>query len=283
MTEDTSSALTDQMVQLLESKYGLSNTREEASLFMSTIMQKIRNDIRKERLSADSRVKNDIDEGRIAPSSISWNKIEAVSLVPSFESFVMDIEKVEIKYQIPPISDTEMKAKAASVNETTQLVLRHCASRNEAYSLIAASNLLAFVVYCFDKLYSSEFTFKVLPVVFSCPSDHRKDKDSDYVLVRLKNQRTITVIELKSSVSSRIGDGDRDSIAQLIYEVKLTCQEEKKYYSDVIAIYGNFHTWHLFWMDFSLATKKVKGYLVISEIDPLTLCSALHHIYDRFN
>ena len=89
---------------------------------------------------------------------------------------------------------------------------------NEAYSLIAASNSLAFVVDCFVKRYSSQFTFKVLLVVFSVPSDHRKDKDSDYVIVRLRSKRTIAVIELKSSVSPRLGDGDRDPIAKLLYE-----------------------------------------------------------------
>ena len=168
-------------------------------------MQKIKDDFRKERLTAEYRVRNDIDDGKIAPGSVPWYQIEAVRLVPSFEGFIMDIENVEIKNDIPIISDSEMKAEAASVKELTQLVLSRCASRNEAYSLIAASNILAFVVDCFAKRYSSQFTFKVLPVVFSVPSDHRKDKDSDYVIVRLRNKRTIAVIELKSSVSSRLG------------------------------------------------------------------------------
>ena len=119
--------------------------------------------------------------------------------------------------------------------------------------------------------------------LISVPSDHRKDKDSDYVIVRVRNSRTIAVIELKSSVSFRLGDGDKDSIAQLFYEVNLVCHEEKNY-SYIIAIYGNYATWHLFWMDYShLITKVVKGYLNLSNIDPLTLCSALQHFYCQFS
>ena len=169
-----------------------------------------------------------------------------------------------------------------SVQDTNQLILSGCISRNEAFSLIIASNLLAFAVNCLEKDFSSRFSFSVLPVVYPVQTEHRKDKESDLVTVRIRNKRTIVVIELKSAVSAGLGDRDKDPLSQLFYEMYLVCQEEGKNYKDLIGIYGNYCTWHLFLVDCSVLETEIKRYAVLSYPEPITLYSTLKYFHDQF-
>ena len=70
--------------------------------------------------------------------------------------------------------------------------------------------------------------------------------------VKIKEHELHEHLAQRGAHVTRILKGDRDHIAQLVYEVYLVCLEEKQNYGDTIAIYGNYATWHLFWMDFSL-------------------------------
>ena len=209
---------------------------------------------RKQKLTADSRRKDSVLLCRSSPSDMTWYSLQDAGLVTPFEGFIKALPLVTVGMKDIP-TDTKYSEMATHVQEANQLILSVCMSRNEAFSLIIASNLLGFAENCFEKDFSSKFSFSVLPVVYPVQTDHRKDKESDFVMVRIKNKRTIVVIELKSTVSAGFGDGDKDPLSQLFYEMYVVCQEEGKNYKDLIGIYGNYCTRHLFLMDCSVIEK----------------------------
>ena len=131
MAEDLASDVTDKMFALFEQ----GSSRDESIELMSGIMQKMKEFSRKERLTAEARIKDSVLDCKIAPSAITWHKIQNAGMVPNFEGFIMDINRLEVKKEIPTINDAEMVSVASIVRQSTELVLNRCASRNEAYSM----------------------------------------------------------------------------------------------------------------------------------------------------
>ena len=78
-------------------------------------------------------------------------------------------------------------------------------------------------------------------------------------------------------VSLGLAITDSNPISQLLYEVYLVCREEENH-KDIIAIYGNYSTWHVFWQDYLLVTKRIKGYSVLINPEPLTLYSCIYNV-----
>lgn len=90
------------------------------------------------------------------------------------------------------------------------------------------------------------YSFEIFPIVYKCADNHRKDKRSDYVILKLRNKRTIVVVELKTLVGTQLTGDDKDAIAQLIYEGYLVCHDEKDHYKSLICVYANHASWHFF-------------------------------------
>ena len=119
MAEDLASDVTDKMFALFEQ----GSSRDESIELMSGIMQKMKESSRKERLTAEARIKDSVLDCKIAPSAITWHKIQNAGMVPNFEGFIMDINRLEVKKEIPTINDAEMVSVASIVRQSTELVL----------------------------------------------------------------------------------------------------------------------------------------------------------------
>ena len=71
------------------------------------------------------------------------------------------------------------------VEKTLETVLDSCISRNEQYSVLAVSNLLAFLTKSLGRKFKSEFKYEVMPVVQQ-EKDRLKDKYTDYVTMKVE-------------------------------------------------------------------------------------------------
>ena len=119
MAEDLASELTSDLADRMFALFQQGSTREEAIKLLSNTVQKINESNRKERLTAESRMKDNVLGCKLAPSSITWYNIQDSGMVPTFEGFIMDINNLEVKQEIPMLTDTEMLRKATSVRDVT--------------------------------------------------------------------------------------------------------------------------------------------------------------------
>lgn len=93
-----------------------------------------------------------------------------------------------------------------------------------------------------DELHSTSlqeklYEVKVFPVVYSFIEDHRKDKKSDYVILKLQNWRLVAVFELQFSVGSII-NAKSSELSQPGSWCKLIGQ---KTYEQTLCILANHH------------------------------------------
>ena len=98
------------------------------------------------------------------------------------------------------------------------------------------------------------YRFTIFPIIFPVEKDHRRDKKSDFVVLKIVNKRTLVIIELKLSVGTDITGGDKDNISQLLYEAYLVCKKESKY-QKLLCTYANQSHWHFFIMDMGTYAK----------------------------
>ena len=123
-----------------------------------------------------------------------------------------------------------------------------------------------------DKMYS----FEVFPVIYHHPEDHRKDKKSDYVLVRLRNNRTIAIIELKTAVYPVINADDKVGLAQLFYEAILRRQRLQDHHLHIC------QRLLVAFLNMSLVMKECKTYFRLYDPRPEQIYTIIQH-YNHFS
>ena len=105
---------------------------------------------------------------------------------------------------------------------------------NEEFAILCFSLFISHLAAHFE-----DYFVKVFPVVKANPSD--------YTLVKLNNERTVLVCEIKFRIGQEVAALSLD-FAQLFLEesdVVGTDKDENHYYKHLIAILTNHLTWHI--------------------------------------
>lgn len=138
------------------------------------------------------------------------------------------------------------------------MIIQNSVFLNEAFPTLLCGNIIAALTQFMNDQHPREdgrksFQFRVLPVLKEA-KDKRKSQKSDYVIIRLINEKTILLIELKRSVGNPLSEDDNDNLAQLFYEAIVVHRNEEK--EKLFCVYSNSFTWHIFEMNMSLAKPK---------------------------
>ena len=129
----------------------------------------------------------------------------------------------------------------------------------------------------------SYYQFKIYPIVGEHQTDGRKNKESGYVIVRLVNERTVAVFELKLEVARAITGAAKDDLSQLFYEGKLVCKSDKNFYEKLICVYANHNDWHVFVMDYSGVLLRCKEYHSFQHLHEDSVCKLIVDLVRRID
>ena len=150
--------------------------------------------------------------------------------------------------------------------------------QNEAFTVLICGNILAHIVNHLQSPSDNTYCIKIFSIVKEVIEDARKNKKTDYVIIRLINQRTVVVIELKPVISEGIGYLDKE-LAQLFLEVYYARKEDTKSsfpypYQSMLAILSDRNTWHVFVLDLRLPMT-VKNYYMYSKPTISEICTGI--------
>ena len=213
----------------------------------------------------------------LSPSTVTWDLMEQNLMLPPFEDFLQDLKYLE-KYDV----DSDPNDLAQKIDATMKLVCRHSDGTSEGFQVLLIGILLAYVTSCLDQESTLRYKFEVFPLVYSDNADHRRDKKTDYILARVFNRRTITIIEVKQSLSSRLTKADSKSLAQLFYEACLRCEKECCHYEDIICILANHDIWHFFTVDCSRKLLNFKQHLVVRDPTAHVVTETMKYLCSKF-
>ena len=99
--------------------------------------------------------------------------------------------------------------------------------QNEGLPTVLCCNIVAHIVDHLQSPNDNMYSVKKISVVKEVVADARKNKKTDYVVMRLVNKRTAVVMELKPNVSGRLGLLEKE-LAQLFLEVYYAHKEDTK-------------------------------------------------------
>ena len=156
-----------------------------------------------------------------------------LNLLPDIATFLHQLESVWCCEDFG-LDETD------DIAQVNKFIAENSVPMNEGYPMLLCGNTIA---YFTAKLNSARgkksYKFCIYPTVYDVPTDHRKDKQADYVIIKIHNKRTIAVIELKLLVSVSITAANKDHIAQLIYEAYSVCMQEGTDYKNLLCIYAS--------------------------------------------
>ena len=206
------------------------------------------------------------------PSSVKWSELFSRGIVQKFITMVI------LQAEEPPSSSssstsictTEDVKEFTSVNH---IIKRRLLAQNEAFTVLLCGNILAHIVNHLQSPSDNTYCIKIFSIV---KEDARKNKKTDYVIIRLINQRTVVVIELKPVISEGIGYLEKE-LAQLFLEVYYARKEDTKSsfpYQSMLAILSDRNTWHVFVLDLHLPMT-VKNYYMYSKPTISEICTGI--------
>ena len=184
--------------------------------------------------------------GDLLPSSASWKLLEAQEIVVDFATFCIKATGMQNKIEIKSLCSSN---DVAIYKHCVDLAKRRVTALNEGFSTVYCGIMLLHIV---DHLHTcpteqDKYKLMIYPVV-KMFDDNRKNKRSDYILMRLVNKRCIIVFELKLSVGTVIS-GCEDSLAQLFLEVKYAAEYDKGCYTKMVCVLADYENWHILLVD----------------------------------
>ena len=207
------------------------------------------------------------------PSSVKWSELFSRGIVQKFTTMVM------LQAEEPPSSSsictTEDVKEFTGVNH---IIKRRLLAQNEAFTVLICGNILAYIVNHLQSPSDNTYCIKIFSIVKEVIEDAQKNKKTDYVIIRLINQRTVVVIELKPVISEGIGYLEKE-LAQLFLEVYYARKEDTKSsfpypYQSMLAILSDRNTWHVFVLDLRLPMT-VKNYYMYSKPTISEICTGI--------
>ena len=131
----------------------------------------------------------------------------ALNEKPTTDSAINSFETLKGSYHIP---------------EIIRMIKLKGIPDSEGFSMLVVGILIA----CAATNDSHNLYFKVLPTVNGDGTDQRKNKYTDYLLLKMYNKRTYVVVELKKEATVAVQSIDQEHLAQLVDEIYLVQSEE---------------------------------------------------------
>ena len=175
-----------------------------------------------------------------APSSATWEKLSEAGFVQDFREFTHGVKNMDNpEFWIQCDMD---KSSAVGVVHVLQASMQPL---NEELPTVVCAIYLSHVVKELNKELCRAYELQIYPTVYSYEQDHRKDKKADYSIIKLRNSRTVTTMEIKLSVATMIFPL-KDSSAQLSVEVSYVAKKENASYHKIACLLCDTNTWHIF-------------------------------------
>ena len=144
-----------------------------------------------------------------------------------------------------------------------QLVIRNSLPTNKAYATLLCGNMITHIV---DELNEDKddlnYRFEINPVVSREPDRH--NKLSDYSIFKIKNKKTLVIIEVKLGVPHLLVGSMKDDFAQLCLEA-LYCsmnEGEGREPRQMLCILTNGMMWHALVVDLRIPITFLKYYCI---------------------
>ena len=212
------------------------------------------------------------------PSSVKWSELFSRGIVQKFITMVM------LQAEEPPSSSSSSSTSICTTEDVKEftsvnhIIKRRLLAQNEAFTVLICGNILAHIVNHLQSPSDNTYCIKIFSIVKEVIEDARKNKKTDYVIIRLISQRTVVVIELKPVISEGIGYLEKE-LAQLFLEVYYARKEDTKSsfpypYQSMLAILSDRNTWHVFVLDLRLPMT-VKNYYMYSKPTISEICTGI--------
>lgn len=91
--------------------------------------------------------------------------------------------------------------------------------------------------------------FSIFPVVKEDDDDGRRNKYTDFSILKVKDSLTRVVIETKLNISEMVNYGMGNDVAQLALETIYSDQQENNRQEKTLCVLTNGTTWHIFVMN----------------------------------
>ena len=109
-------------------------------------------------------------------------------MLPCFDDFLLQIESKARTFISP--DTTSSSGVVGSIKIVNHSINLYVPQLNEGFPHSICGNIIAGIMAELN-IVSKKYQFKIYPTVFKHPTDGRKDKDSDFVIIRIVNKRTV--------------------------------------------------------------------------------------------
>ena len=152
------------------------------------------------------------------PSSVKWKQLHSENIVRDFTTMlVLQPEEFPSSSSSSSSSSSTLctSEDVQAFTHVNEIIAKRFLVQNEGLPTVVCGNIVAHIVDHLqsptDNTYSVKFFSEVV-------ADARKNKKTDYVVMRLVNKQTAVVMELKPTVSEHLGHLEKE-LAQLFLEV----------------------------------------------------------------
>ena len=187
------------------------------------------------------------------PSSVKWSDLKSQGILQDFSDFKLEVRKC---YENTTL--TESCGPVNAFNECTTTMKEKLGRSNEGFPTMVCGIEFLHIT----KHLGGDYELEISPVVCEVEEDPRKNKKLDFVIMRIKNQRCVIVIELKFGIAYDAATLMKE-LAQLFLETYYTIELDKErgtVYDTTISILGDHDIWHMFIMDISCQPYNVINY-----------------------
>ena len=209
-----------------------------------------------------------LKDGEFSPSSVTWLDLQRVGIVSSFDTF-----SLYLTHQPPDYVDDCNKQTIAYVDNYQALIREAIQPLNEQFPLLILSAMISHIVIELnEKIGKVVYKGRVEPVVFHNEDDSRKDKKSDYAILKIVNRRTVLVVEIKSGIGTELYSV-KTELAQLFLEVHYSMQDCKE--SNIVCVLTDTSSYHIFVLNLEHTPYLVEKYHYLRDPSSTNLCSLL--------
>ena len=135
-----------------------------------------------------------------SPSAITWRDIQLnFGIVQPFTAFVRRVQRTVAAQPQDTLTDSCDDSNLSHFIYCLRCFNATIERDNEEFAILCFSLFISHLAAHFEDYY-----VKVFPVVKGNPSDRRSEEWSDYTLVKLNNERTVLVCEIKFGISQEV-------------------------------------------------------------------------------
>ena len=178
----------------------------------------------------------------INPSSVTWTQLKKMGLAGNLRTFLP-----------PDLANIESKLKCESnlVADMNRIIMSNCTETNEEFSLLCCGNVISHIVeHLQEGMTKNKYRAFIAPSVKIDEDDARHNKKSEYSIIRITNERTVVVVELKESVSLSLYTNEKE-LAQLLLEIHYQSETDNltdpamPSYTSIVGVLADSHSWHI--------------------------------------